>query len=230
MKLPLIKICGLTSFEDTQAAIESGADWLGFIFVPESPRALSVEMAESFLHKIKQCFPNSRLVGVFKDAPVEEIQRHLDRLPLDAIQLHGNENAEQFMSIKVSIIKVLVLNAQTTIAELQRQAEVWAQMAKVETFLLDLPKGSGLCSVLEWPAFCGLGELTDTFPCVIAGGLNSDNVVQVIEALCPFAVDVASGVEQSPGKKNVALMQNFCRAVKTFQPLTDSGESIPCNR
>jgi phosphoribosylanthranilate isomerase len=216
--------------EDARAAIEAGADWLGFIFVPETPRFLSLESAKSILTAIKQEVPHIRLIGVFKDMPVNEIQQHLAVLPLDKVQLHGNELVTDFSDLSVPIIKVLLLDPVASISELQMQAKQWVNQPSVETILLDLPKGSGLKSILEWPGCTELNQLTQEFPCVVAGGLNPDNVSEVIHALNPLGVDVASGVEQSPGKKNMHRMQAFCRAVKTVEPQTDNGESIPCNR
>jgi phosphoribosylanthranilate isomerase len=230
MTNPVIKICGLTSFEDAKAAVDAGADWLGFIFVPESPRALSMETAKSILSDIKVMYPKIRLVGVFQDVSAVEIQSCLSALPLDAVQLHGNEMAEEFSVLGVPIIKVLLLHPETSVEALKREAQAWIEKSRVEFFLLDLPKGSGLKCITEWQEFSELKKLIHQLPCLVAGGLNPDNVEQVIGALCPLGVDVASGVEQHPGKKDITRMQNFCRTVKTFKPQTDSGESIPCNR
>ena len=213
-QLPLLKVCGITNLADAQAALDAGANWLGLIFVPGSPRSVAISQAKAWVVELRETHPKAHLVGVFQNAPPEEIQPIAQALGLNAVQLHGCENPLDYAALGLPLIKVLQLHPTLTMAELQAQAALYLQQAPVRALLLDLPKGCGLASIMEWPQFARLHELTQDVPCLIAGGLNPENIAPVLSALTPWGVDVASGVEKAPGQKDAKRLQTFCQQVK----------------
>jgi phosphoribosylanthranilate isomerase len=214
MSSPRLKVCGITQLTDAQAALNAGADWLGLIFVPGSPRSLSLPAAKTLAQALRESHPQAHLVGVFQDAKPAEIEPYVQALSLNTLQLHGSENPQDYAALGLPMMKVLQLRPDMPMAELQRQAAHYLSQPQVQALLLDLPKGSGLRSILDWPHFDRLPELTQDVPCMVAGGLNPDNIDTVLQALAPWGVDVASGIEKAPGRKDLNRLQTFCQRVK----------------
>jgi phosphoribosylanthranilate isomerase len=203
---PRLKVCGITCLADAQAALNAGADWLGLIFVPGSPRAMELKTAKTLVSELRESHPNAYIVGVFQDVSPTEIEPYARTLGLNAIQLHGSEDPKDYTDLGLPIIKVLHLRPQLQMAELQAQAALYLQQPQVQTLLLDLPKGSGLRSIMDWPSFHRLHELTLDVPCLVAGGLNPENIATVLEQLSPWGIDA-----------------------KHPEILNQSGEQKPCN-
>jgi len=212
--VPQLKVCGITNLSDAQATLNVGADWLGLIAVPGTPRFMDASSAKKLVEDLRVDYPKAYVVGVFQDASPEEVEAYAKLATLSAIQLHGQENPAHYARIGLPIIKVLHLDSQVSMADLQLQAAHYLQQTSVMTCLLDLPKGSGLRSIQEWSDFHRLPELIADVPCMVAGGLNPENIEPVLKALSPWGVDVASGVEQVPGKKDWRKLNEFCRRVK----------------
>jgi phosphoribosylanthranilate isomerase len=219
-QLPQLKVCGITNLPDARAALKAGADWLGLIAVPGTPRCMEMAHARSLVEELHEEYPHAYVVGVFQNTGLAEVAQYARTVGLNAIQLHGEENPADFEVLDLPLIKVLKLQADLQMAALQAQAVEALQVPQVRAVLLDLPKGGGLKSILDWPSFHRLPELIEDMPCWVAGGLNPDNLETVLQALCPYhlaGVDVASGVERAPGRKDPARLQQFGDLVKTYQ-------------
>ncbi len=195
-----IKICGITNLEDAQAAVEYGADMVGFIFAP-SPRKVDPQTVKDIVDKLLSSVIK---VGVFMDNEIDDVKETIAFCGLDMAQLHGNESAEYCMALSGKIIKSFTSNTLPDFNDLNNY--------KVEFLLLDKQKGTDTLSEQLWPIAKQMGEYG---PVILAGALTPDNVTEAINVAHPYAVDVASGVEKEPGKKDHQKMQDFIRAIKS---------------
>ncbi|HWT94323.1 MAG TPA: phosphoribosylanthranilate isomerase [Solirubrobacteraceae bacterium] len=208
-----IKFCGITRLEDAELCVEHGAWALGMIFVPSSPRkAKQTEAARivaTFRRKVE-------LVGVFVNAPLDHIARTVDNVGLTMVQLHGDEGPS-FASEVARRTGAKVIKA----ARVKTRADVVA----MEPFHTDfhLFDGQG-GTTFEW-------ELTrhrrTQTPLMVAGGLTHENVGAAIRAIEPFAVDVASGIESSPGIKDPAKVAAFAEAVRAAEAPPVPAPALP---
>lgn len=229
MTKPLLKICGITNTEDALAAVQARADWLGFIFVPDTPRFVSLEQAQAILSTLRQKEPKVSVVGVFQNASVAEIQRHIDILSLDRIQLHGQESPDFCGNFSIPVIKTLLLDSEPTFPVLRQKAKSYLAQSTVQTLLLDLPKGAAVKAITDYSEMNELCQFFQGFPCLMAGGLNSSNVIEALSRFQPLGVDVASGVEQSAGKKDIGKLTQFCQLVQRFELQTNRGDNQSCS-
>ncbi len=202
----LVKICGITSRADAHAAIEAGADALGLVFWPQSPRVVSVEQARAITADLPAFVTR---VGVFVDASAEEMNAAADRASLDVLQLHGDEAPSILPALRRRALKALRVGAEFQASA----ADPWHDGAGL---LLDVkaaeaPGGTG--RTFDWSLARGVRGRTGFL--VAAGGLDASNVGDAIKALRPHAVDVSSGVEAAPGRKDPAKMRAFVDAVRT---------------
>ncbi|MDD2716148.1 MAG: phosphoribosylanthranilate isomerase [Candidatus Wallbacteria bacterium] len=196
-----VKICGITSVEDALFCSEAGADALGFIFA-QSRRRISPEAAASIIRKLP---PLITVVGVFLNQSQDEVKKTSAICGLDVIQLHGDENPEFCAGLGRRVIKRIA------VAEIDSSPEL---LKKIKSY-------SG-CTILLDPG-CGDGRLFDwkkaenlEVPVIIGGGLTPQNVGSAIRALKPYGVDVATGVEKSPGVKNPELVRSFIAEVRKW--------------
>lgn len=229
MKRPLLKICGITNTEDALAAIHAGTDWIGLIFVPDTPRFIALETAKALLADIRHNRPHVEVVGVFQNASVAEIQNHVDVLLLDRIQLHGQEDPDFCKAFSAPVIKTLLLNPASNFSDLRALAESYLEQGTVKTLLLDLPKGGALKTMTAFSRTDELRQFFQDFPCLMAGGLKPQNVLEALKHFQPLGVDVASGVEQSVGKKDIDQLTQFCQLVQSFELQTNRGDNQPCD-
>jgi phosphoribosylanthranilate isomerase len=213
-----IKICGITSAQDALAAAKAGADAIGMIFYKPAPRCISVETAREILEVLP---PFVTPVGLFVDAGVAEIRETVEALGLRHVQLHGHEPPEIVAGLKDRI----VLKALRVTANLSAEILSWGtaiteqQLYHLRGFVLETAgKGVGGMGVEnDWDAIakslgsCGVEEGPSI---IVAGGLRPENVGRVVRDLRPWAVDVSSGVEGSPGRKSVEKMEAFVREVR----------------
>ena len=197
-----VKICGLMESVHVKAAVEAGADAIGFVFA-ESSRRVSINEARELARAIPD---NVMKIGVFVDATKEEIERTYNEVPLDFIQFHGNETPEFIESIGLPSINALSV----------RSVEDVEKAARYQTdyYLFDAPGtvykgGSGV--TFDWELLKGSGIRAERL--ILAGGLNAENVGEAIRRVNPFMVDVSSGVERDK-RKDEALIHEFVRAVK----------------
>ncbi len=211
-----IKICGITRPEDAEAAVEAGADALGFVLWDGSPRRLTAERAEEIAAVLP---PWIARVGVFVDAPLHDLVAAVARGRLTAAQLHGSEDPDYCRRLPVAWYRAFRL---ASAEEAGRVADAVVASGS-RTFLLDAgggPAPGGTGRTVDWRAAariamrtCGLsGE--GAFRMVLAGGLTPDNVGRAIRMVRPWAVDVATGVERSAGVKDAALVRAFVQAVR----------------
>jgi phosphoribosylanthranilate isomerase len=208
-----IKICGLTCPEDVRAAVEAGADALGFVFYPPSPRCVTPELAAKLLREI---LPFVVSVGLFVNISEEQLVETLAQVPLQLLQFHGDETPEQChrLASKVNrpFIRAFRVSSNTIPADLlecQRQYRAISPLFQgllLDTFV-DSFGGSG--KVFDWSLIPK--ELAPLV--VLSGGLNVQNATDAVMRVRPFAVDISSGVELAKGIKDVAKMHAFVNAV-----------------
>jgi phosphoribosylanthranilate isomerase len=197
-----VKICGITSAADALAAVEAGADALGFMFYEQSSRHVSVEEAVRIIAKLP---PFITKTGVFVDASRQVIDQAIDRCHLDAIQLHGSETPEMCADFSRPVVKAFRIAGEESLGQLPAY--------KTSAWLLDsyVPgQLGGTGAKFSWDLAVSAGQLGR--PIILAGGLTPENVAEAIRQTRPFAVDVSSGVESSPGKKDRGKMDAFIRA------------------
>lgn len=198
-----VKICGITSVQDAAAAVDAGADALGFVFVPGTPRVISPEVAEQIAAGLP---PFVTTVGVFVDQPLEEILSVIIRCRLQAVQLHGNEPETFSRRIPVKVIKAIRVR---DAADLRGIGTYPAHAFLLDAFVEGQPGGTG--TTISWDlARQAIGRV----PVILSGGLRPENVAQAVRAVRPYAVDVSSGVETSPGRKDHRKVREFIAAVR----------------
>jgi phosphoribosylanthranilate isomerase len=199
-----VKICGITCVEDGLAAVAAGADAIGLVFYPASPRAVTVEQAAAICAALP---PFVATVGLFVDADADQIVRVLAQVPLSTLQFHGAEQPSDCTRFHRPYIKALRMREQTDVAA-ERQRYDSAQALLLDTYRAGTPGGTG--ETFDWariPPACA-GHV------VLAGGLNPDNVGAAVETVRPYAVDVSGGVEAAPGIKDHARVCAFIAAVR----------------
>jgi phosphoribosylanthranilate isomerase len=211
----LVKICGITKPEDAQCAVEAGADALGFVFWYMSPRKVEPARAAEIAHAL----PRSVLrIGVFVDTPRAEMARIADEVGLDMLQLHGEESPEALADLPRRVIKAVRVGKGFKADDALRFAGAAAGIL-VDTRLpgeTQLPGGTGV--PFDWSLVAGLARRVPFL--MLAGGLGPDNVADAIRAVRPHAVDVSSGVEGLPGRKDPEKIRAFVAAARTAESET----------
>ena len=197
-----VKICGLMEPQHVQAAVDAGADAIGFVFAP-SKRRVSISEARELAKGIP---PHVKKIGVFVNATVEELEQTFREVPLDFVQFHGDENVDFLKKVGLPSIKALSVRSVEDVKQ--------ATQYEADYFLFDTPGtefrgGSGL--TFNWELMDAAGVSADKV--ILAGGLNAENVGEAIRRVKPFMVDVSSGVEQL-GRKDENLIRAFVQAVK----------------
>jgi phosphoribosylanthranilate isomerase len=200
-----IKICGITRIEDAHAAVEAGADALGFMFYPPSKRNISAATARSIIASLP---PFVSRVGVFVDATEEQIRSTAIEAGIDTVQLHGSETPEFCRALHpYPVIKAFRVRGPESMEELARYQDVpWL----LDSFSTGALGGTG--KTFDWDL--AASAVSRGGRVILAGGLSSSNVTQAIQAVHPWAVDVSSGVESAPGRKDAGLLSEFVKAVR----------------
>lgn len=194
-----VKICGITNREDALAAVGYGADALGFIFA-QSPRQVTHEAARAIIAELP---PFVTKVGVFLNCPLDEIRQTMAYCGLDLAQLHGDESAEMCAALFPKVIKAFTPGNLPPRDQLERY--------RVAALLIDREKGHGTAPEELWR----IAKRMATYSRVIlAGGLTPENVAEAIRIAEPYAVDVSSGIEERPGKKDHRKMKAFIQTVQ----------------
>jgi phosphoribosylanthranilate isomerase len=200
-----IKFCGTTSLEDALASVEAGADALGFIFAP-SKRRISVEKAQEIIRELP---PGVERIGVFLNEAGEQIRTTLLAVDLTGIQLHGGEFPTEFYSQLHSLRKIKTILVDHGFEE--RLDSAMSATGVVDAWLLDSGAGSG--KTFDWhTARMHMSQRQGRF--IIAGGLTPENVGEAIRTFSPWGVDVVSGIEREPGRKDPAKLKAFVTAVR----------------
>ena len=203
-----IKICGITNLADARYASGAGADLLGFIQHEDSPRYVEPKLARDIIDWIHGAQP----VGVFVNTPVEEVNRISEMAGFEWVQLHGSETPAECDAIDRPVIKAIRVFPGTTASEIEMALAAYADV--VDRFLIDTGSDAtagGTGDVFDWNL---LSDLDIPCPWFLAGGLNPDNVGKALARLDPFGVDVASGVEEAPGRKDFDAIDRFVEAVR----------------
>ena len=199
-----IKICGITSPGDRDAAIAAGADALGFVLCARSPRHVALAQLVELLDGMP---PFVQSVGLFLDPAAEWVRQVVAAAPIDLLQFHGGEAAAFCRDFGRPYIKSVPMGTVTD------PSAYMNDYPDARGFLFDsnaLSESGGSGERFDWARCPSLM----TRPAVLAGGLNAANLAEAIGAVRPFAVNVSSGVERSPGVKHAAKMQAFCRAAR----------------
>jgi phosphoribosylanthranilate isomerase len=215
-----VKICGVTSVADALIAAEAGADAIGLNCFAGSRRYCSLEVAREIAAALP---PHVRKVGVFVKAPAAEIRATVAALGLDLVQLHGDEPVEFLMELRpLAVAKVFRMNEQCMqvgeyVAQSRRQGCL-PRMAFVDAFSDKEFGGTG--AVFDWQALASQRREFAGMPLVLAGGLTPDNVSRAIKVVRPWAVDTASGVEDSPSHKSAEKVRAFvAAAIEAFSQM-----------
>ena len=190
-----IKICGITREDDALFCAECGADFLGFIFVPASPRYIEPEKAGAIAARLRESGHAPKFVGVFRDASTDYIRAISDVAGLDVVQLHGRETEDDISALGIPAIKTLHVGE--TLPD--THAAPTAAWLLFDTY--DERRSGGTGRRFDWAL---LATYERSKPFFLSGGLNPENVVAAISLVRPDAIDVASGVEASPGVKDHA--------------------------
>lgn len=198
-----IKICGITSRSDADMAVKAGTDAIGLVFYRNSPRYVEPEVARGIVDALP---PFITTVGLFVDADEETIQQVLKQVPVELLQFHGHETAAFCRSFGKPYLKAVRVREETDLHDLCNVYRS-ASGLLLDSYRKGVPGGTG--ARFNWdliPAQLAL-------PVVLAGGLDAGNVADAIARVKPYAVDVSSGVEVSPGHKDKRAVEAFVRAV-----------------
>ncbi|HUK83975.1 MAG TPA: phosphoribosylanthranilate isomerase [Verrucomicrobiae bacterium] len=201
-----IKICGITNLPDAQLAVELGADALGFIFYPKSPRYIKVTAAADICSVLP---PFVAKVGVFVDELEYEIEKALAECLLTALQFHGDEPPGFCQKFAAKSIKAIRMRDEDS---LRAAAEYDVDALLLDTYTDDSRGGTG--KTFDWSLAVKAKE-TLAPPIILSGGLTSVNVQEAIRKVRPYAVDVSSGVEREPGKKDPEKLRRFIELCKS---------------
>jgi phosphoribosylanthranilate isomerase len=212
-----VKICGITSVEDAQAAVEAGADALGFVFYPPSPRYVTPEQASAIMRTLP---PFVTTVGLFVDVSVETINTIAAQCGLDRIQLHGREPPEFCGRVVRPVIKAFrIKNVESLLSLSSYQVAAYLLDAYVEGAL---PGGTGASFSWELAA-----QAKPDGPVILAGGLTPENVEAAIRRIRPYGVDVSTGVERAAGVKDHRKVRTFIARAKAAALVSAPHASVP---
>jgi phosphoribosylanthranilate isomerase len=213
-----VKICGITNLEDALVAVDAGADAVGFVFHERSPRKVDVEMARAIVAELPE---RVEKVGVFVEQSSEEIRQIVGRAELSAVQIHGGLEEERSGSTWKELDSFLLRRRIWAVPSGDLSQGLIASVyvgSAARTLLIDsgtgeVPGGTG--KTFDWEKTrATLSMVGSNIPTIVAGGLTSSNVGRAIQVLQPFGVDVASGVEARPGKKDPEKVRAFVNAVR----------------
>jgi phosphoribosylanthranilate isomerase len=221
-----IKICGVTTVPDALGAAEAGADAIGLNFYPPSPRRVDMRTAEEMAEAVPAGVAK---VGVFVNETAEKLIRTHDRLGLDLIQLHGDEPPELLESLGDRAVVWAFRCGDGWLDELRHWLKTWRELDRwPEAVLMDaFQPGSygGAGKVFDWELVDKARRELGDIKIALAGGLTPANVGDAIAAARPYAVDTASGVEASPGKKDLRLVREFVAAARAAFGRSDSADA-----
>jgi phosphoribosylanthranilate isomerase len=199
-----IKICGITRIEDAADAVRLGADAIGLVFYPPSPRAVSLTQAKAIVKSIP---PFVTVVGLFVNQDRAAIERCIDEVQIDLLQFHGDESAEACCGYARPWIKAIRMRQGIDLVE-QERTYSRASGLLLDTYKAGVPGGTGEC--FDWSRI----PTSLASRIILAGGLEAENVARAIQQIHPYAVDVSGGVERSKGIKEAAKIEAFIAGVK----------------
>ena len=199
-----VKICGITNAEDAVAAVDAGADALGFMFYPPSPRGVTREVAAQI---IRQLPPFVAKVGVFVNPSEEEVRLAITGCGLDTLQFHGEESPEFCRQFGLKTLKAFRVQGLETLKLLPTYSTMaWL----LDSFVAGTRGGTG--NTFNWEIAAQAVKLGGRV--ILAGGLTPENAAEAVRKVRPYALDVSSGVESAPGRKDAAKVRAFIAAAK----------------
>jgi len=205
----LVKICGITSMQDAEAAVEAGAAALGFVFWPKSPRFIDPHRARAIVSSLPAFVVP---VGVFVNQPSAHVKGVAALVRLGAVQLHGDEDVLYVAGMDCPVIKAVSIELREDEAD---RIDIWPQRTMLLLDVHDPVNRGGTGRTIDWSAAAPVAAKRRT---LLAGGLTPDNVAEAVALVQPFGIDVSSGVERSPGVKDHARIRAL------FEALGDSPE------
>jgi phosphoribosylanthranilate isomerase len=204
----LVKICGITSIEDAEAAVEAGAASLGFVFWPRSPRFIDPHRARAIVASLP---PFVVPVGVFVNQPAAHVRGVAALVRLGAVQLHGDEDLLYVAGLDYPVIKAVSIES----GEETDRIDIWPRRTTLLLDVHDPVSRGGTGRTIDWSAAAPIAARRRT---LLAGGLTPDNVAEAVERVQPYGIDVSSGVERSPGIKDHARIRALFEALNDRHP------------
>ena len=211
----LVKICGLKTPDALDAALEAGADLVGFVFFPPSPRNLGIEVARILGARVQAC---AKKVALSVDATDSELERVIDALKPDMLQLHGKETPERVVAVRsrfgLPVMKALPIEQKSDLAPIRVYEKVADWLLFDGRAPRDATRPGGLGKTFDWAL---LENLDLKIPFMLSGGLDAGNVAEALRVTRAPAVDVSSGVERAPGEKDPEKIRAFIRAARAAE-------------
>jgi phosphoribosylanthranilate isomerase len=211
----IVKICGLSTRETLDVALDSGADMVGFVFFPPSPRHLSLEVARDLGQAVKR---RAAKVALTVDADDATLAGIVDALQPDLLQLHGKETAARLCEVRqkfaLPVMKALAIETSADLAVLPDYAGVADRILFDARAPREATRPGGLGAVFDWHV---LENLDLAVPFMVSGGLHAGNVAEAVRLTRPGGVDVSSGVERTPGRKDPEMIRGFIRAARAVE-------------
>jgi phosphoribosylanthranilate isomerase len=209
--MTMVKICGITRLEDALVAADAGADWLGFVFYPVSKRYIQPKTCMQIVNELSRRNFEAVFVGVFVNEDLQNVQEIMAYCGLNLAQLHGEESEADLEVLKPRSYKAIRPKNQTDLDYLLKRYSSPERIPQVlvDTYHESLKGGSG--RVGDWML---AREAARRYPILLAGGLTPENVKDAIQQVCPWGVDVSSGVESHAGIKDSSKIKAFVRNAK----------------
>ncbi len=208
----LVKICGLKTPDALDAALDAGADMVGFVFFPPSPRNLGIEAARALGERVQG---RAKKVALSVDATDAELDRVVEALKPDMLQLHGKETPERVVAVRsrfqLPVMKALSIEARADLAPIRIYEKVADWLLFDARAPREATRPGGLGKTFDWTL---LENLDLKIPFMLSGGLDAANVAEAVRITRPPAVDVSSGVERAPGEKDPDKIRDFIRAAR----------------
>jgi phosphoribosylanthranilate isomerase len=193
-----VKICGITNVGDALTAVDSGASAIGLVFWPSSPRCVAVQTARRIVQALP---PFVAAIGVFVNQ-MESVQAIVGEVGLSAVQLHGDERADQYSDLPIRVIKAVPVTDSAT----QPAPDAVPTNVTVLLDAHDPVKRGGTGRAIDWSVAAAIARERQA---ILSGGLNAGNVVDAIRIVQPYGIDVSSGVESAPGRKDAAKLRQL---------------------
>lgn len=208
MSFPRLKICGITNLADARYAAGVGADYLGFIQHPDSPRYVDPDFAAEIIEWLY----GPATVGVFVDSDAERVNEICERAGFEVAQLHGDESPNDCAQIDRPVIKAIRIGTDDSADDIRERVQAYAGI--VDAVLFDTRidgAAGGTGRTFDWSKISGLENDVNV---ILAGGISADNVGEAIERVRPWGIDVSSSLESQPGQKDFPLMDAFMDAYR----------------
>ncbi|MEP7014088.1 MAG: phosphoribosylanthranilate isomerase [Verrucomicrobiota bacterium] len=204
----VVKVCGITNTNDALCCAAADVDMLGLNFSPQSSRCISTTTGAEIIAPVRRQFPRTKFVGVFVNQEFESVNRMTTNLALDAVQLHGEESSAYVRNLNAPfVIKALRVGPDYSTSA---AGEYQCDAVLLDSWSLQSPGGTG--KTFAWSV--AIATRPRVHRLILAGGLTPENVADAIRQVRPWAVDVCSGVEDSPGRKNDAKVRRFLKSVR----------------